>query len=85
MELVEAKKILYNHNYRLLKESIFKVCASCDCDKDGCTKLKYVADEWGDDVYWDFHERNYDDEDYICEDCLNECYESLNEFKNNKQ
>lgn len=53
-------------------------CAACGRTFCRTIVLERVTESYSEEVYRDFKERNYEDNESICTDCLDECEESLN-------
>lgn len=61
-----------------------RTCAACGCKSWNCCRVDEIAYDYSEEVQQDYKERNYEDDEYICADCLNETAKCLEEFESNK-
>lgn len=54
-------------------------CAACGRKSCGCYRVDDIANYYSEAVQQDYEERNYEKDEYICTDCLDETAECLEE------
>lgn len=56
-----------------------RTCAACGRRSYNCHRVDTIAEFYSDAVQQDYEERNYEKDEYICTDCLDETAECLEE------